>query len=295
MKRLSLLLLLGCAVSSTGLASDDDEARIARLSAEHRALAERMIRFIEHADERYLGRLEALNGDLPTETLTHATDYSDFDVLVTRGPIVEKAGRMISVSKKASPGRGDGELVWGRFYSLDFHPKTPLVGMLHATLVLQFFADGSAGVGGWLDVLPGTRIDADLQELKKLTDAHFAAHNKDPSLYRRLVCKGTHDTIAEFRRQPSCSGVSFYGPPVYRENPGKSYIFIEELFEQFVDSHLDIVERRAEEPFTAADLAAQDKMRKRWLIDQLFSDPFSSKIVPFEVWSLANVPPIIKF
>ena len=34
---------------------------------------------------------------------------------------------------------------------------------------------------------------------------------------------------------------------------------------------------------------------RRWLMDQLFSDPFASKIVPFEVWSAANVPPTIKF
>jgi hypothetical protein len=36
-------------------------------------------------------------------------------------------------------------------------------------------------------------------------------------------------------------------------------------------------------------------MRKRWLVDQLFSDPFASELVPFEVWSLANVPPTINF
>ena len=56
-----------------------------------------------------------------------------------------------------------------------------------------------------------------------------------------------------------------------------------------------ITAERADDPFTAADLAAQDEMRKRWLIDQLYSDPFSSKIVPFEAWSFANVPPVIKF
>ena len=43
------------------------------------------------------------------------------------------------------------------------------------------------------------------------------------------------------------------------------------------------------------DLIAQEKMRKSWLIDQLFSDPFASKIVPFEVWGTANLPPEIKF
>jgi hypothetical protein len=31
------------------------------------------------------------------------------------------------------------------------------------------------------------------------------------------------------------------------------------------------------------------------MIDQLFSDPYASSIVPFDVWSFANMPPIIKF
>jgi len=36
-------------------------------------------------------------------------------------------------------------------------------------------------------------------------------------------------------------------------------------------------------------------MRKAWLVDQLFSDPYARKIVPFEVWSFTNVAPEIRF
>lgn len=75
----------------------------------------------------------------------------------------------------------------------------------------------------------------------------------------------------------------------------RSYEFIEALFERFVDEYFEIVARRASDRYTAEDLARQDEMRKRWLIDQLFSDPFASALVPFEVWSLANVPPVVKF
>ena len=42
-------------------------------------------------------------------------------------------------------------------------------------------------------------------------------------------------------------------------------------------------------------VAAQDAMRKRWLIDQLYSDPYASSIVPYKAWFMANVPPVIKF
>ena len=98
-----------------------------------------------------------------------------------------------------------------------------------------------------------------------------------------------------FRRKPSCSGVSFYGPPVFRDSGEKSYRFIQGMFIEFVDAYFDIIEKRVDDPYNELDLIAQEKMRKSWLIDQLFSDPFASKIVPFEVWGTANLPPEIKF
>jgi len=251
--------------------------------------------FVTRMDEKYFGRVEVLNGGIEFEDRTAATEYSDYDLRVARGDVIEKAGRMLSHGKKLSPGRGDGVLTWSRFFSLDMHPKTPLVGMLHATIVMQMFEDGTVTTGGWLGVMPGAKVDQDLARLKQLTDDYFARHDKEPALYRRLICKGTHDTVSEFRRRPACSGVSFYGPPVYDDDPGASIRFIAGLFDEFVGAYMDIAAERADDPFTAADLAAQDEMRKRWLIDQLFSDPFSSKIVPFDVWTFANVPPVIKF
>ena len=263
--------------------------------AEQLELRAYLDQFIEQMDDKYFAVVEDLNGDIDFEDRQISTEWSDFDLRVARGDVMEKAGRMLAIGKKRSPGRGDGVLTWGRFYSLDMHPKTPLVGMLHATVVMQMFADGSVQTGGWLGVMPGTKIDADLARLKQVADDWFAEHGKDPALYRRLICKGTHDTVSEFRRRPACSGVSFYGPPVYPDDPGASIRFIAGLFDGFVGAYTDITAQRADDAFTDADVAAQDDMRRRWLIDQLYSDPFSSKIVPFEAWSFANVPPVIKF
>lgn len=287
-----LMMLISGAVGAAG-----SDTRLARLPADQQALAQRMQAFIARMDEKNFARIEALNGGGTDEVMTMTSEYSEYDIRVTRGPVMEKAGRMLSAGKKTSPGRAPdmGTLVWGRFYSLDMHPKTPLVGMLHATIVLQFFENGNSSVGGWLDIMPGTRIEEDIEILREIVDAHFAAHDKDSKIYRYLMCKGTEDTVAEFRRKPSCAGVSFYGPPVFRGDTEKSYVFIETLFDQFVAAFLDITENRADDPYTAADLAAQDVMRKGWLIDQLFSDPFASKIVPFQAWFMANVPPVVKF
>lgn len=251
--------------------------------------------FVAKMDEKYFARVERMNGGVEYEDRTASTDHSDYELRVTRGEVMEKAGRMLSQGKKLGPGRGDGTLTWGRFYSLDMHPKTPLVGMLHATIVMQQFEDGSVQVGGWLGVMPGAKVEEDLALLKQLTDDYFAERDQDPALYRQLICKGTHDTVAEFRRKPACSGVSFYGPPVYRGDPDASFRFIAGLYDEFIDAYMDIVEDRADDAYTEADMVAQDNMRRQWMIDQLFSDPYASSVVPFDVWSFANMPPIIKF
>ena len=305
-----VILIQGCSLTQEKDFGNQTQ-RLEQLSVENRLIAEDLIKFIEDSDNKYFSwagcinlNLTAIdnnclskdNGNTADESFQSVTKYSDFDVRVARGPIVEKMGRMISEGKMTSPGRGEERnLLWGRFYSIDVHPKTPLVGMLHATLVLQIFEDGSIGTGGWLDVMPGTRVKSDMNYLKKVTDEYFEENNADPSLYRKLVCKGTEETIAEFRRKPSCSGVSFYGPPVFRESGEKSYRFIKGMYSEFVDAYFETIQKRMNDPYTEEDLLAQEKMRKSWLIDQLFSDPFASKIVPFEVWATANVAPTVKF
>jgi hypothetical protein len=56
-----------------------------------------------------------------------------------------------------------------------------------------------------------------------------------------------------------------------------------------------IVERRMNDPYTDQDLAAQDAMRKNWLEDRFFSDPFTTSVTPYEAWSLYSLPPEVKF
>jgi len=199
------------------------------------------------------------------------------------------------MGKKQRAERGGREIVWSRFYALDMHPRTPLVGMLHAAIVLQFFGDGSSYAGGWLGTMPGTRIEEDMALLKRATDDYFASADVDVTIFRRLVCKGTDDTVPEFRRLPACVGASFYGPPVYRGDTGKTLNFIAGFYDLFVETYMDIVEKRADDPFTDADILAQDKMRKRWFMDQVFSDPYSSVQIPFEVHSFWNAAPVVKF
>ncbi len=275
--------------------ADLEAERFQRLTPDQQAQAQFLKDFVARIDAHAFARVEELNGGAVFEERSGDTEYNEYASRVTKGPVVEKAGGRVSIGKKTAPGRADGVLIWSLFYTLDIHPKTPLVGHLHATIVMQFFEDGRASTGGWVGVMPGARVEQDLDELKQLTDAYFAARDRDPALYRKLICKGTDDTVPEFRRHPACSGVSFYGPPVYRDSSERSIVFITGLYEEFLDAYLDQVALRADDPFTEADVIAQQDMRRRWLIDQLFSDPYATKVTPFEVWTFQNAPPEIRF
>ena len=286
----TLLLMTTAAVFAAA-----DDARLEQLPPEQRELAEWLNVFTDQMDEKYFGRVGKLNDELVFEDRAFSTEWSDHEVRVTRGEVMQKAGRLYAMGKKQRAERGGREILWSRFYAIDMHPRTPLVGMLHAAIVLQFYGDGSSLAGGWLGVMPGTKVDEDLALLKQVTDDYFAGTEVDLSIYRKLVCKGTDDTVTEFRRQPACVGASFYGPPVYRGDTEKSIKFIAGMYDVFVGTYVDIVEKRADDSYTEADLWAQDGMRKRWLIDQLFSDPYSSAQIPFEVHWFWNAAPVVRF
>ena len=296
LKACVVFFTLAYAVFPIATVSAGGHQNLAAVTSEQRELADRFLTFIDQMEKKYFARMEALNGKTIYEYEYMTTDYAEWDMRVARGPVVEKGGRMLGMETKTpphTPGRED--MVWGRFYSLDIHPKTPLVGQIHAVILLQLYADGDSAAMGWLGVMPATKVEEDLQYLKETMDAVFEKHNKDSELYRRLICKGTKDTIAEFRRKPACVGASFYGPPIYRGEPDKSLEFMMDAYEGFTDAYFDTIERRQDDPVTAEDIARQKRMRKEWLVDQLFSDPYASDSVPFAIWSFGNVAPEINF
>jgi hypothetical protein len=138
-------MLLSLLASNIALSADPVDERIKRLPPEQQELAQRMADFIVAMDAKYFTRIEKINGGGEDEGLIKTGEYSDYDIRVTRGPIVEKAGRMLAAGKKASPqgGPDNGELAWGRFFSKELHPKNPQVGLFNPTIGLQFFLNGN--------------------------------------------------------------------------------------------------------------------------------------------------------
>jgi coproporphyrinogen III oxidase len=130
-------------------------------------------------------------------------------------------------------------------------------------------------------------------------DKVYDKHGVDPSPHRRLSKEG-HDEDDPLsvdnskRRKTSMVGGSFYGNPLRAVNE-PNFAFMTEAYETMLDAYLTVVERRANDPYTDADLVAQDEMRRNWLEDRFFSDPYTTSVTPYEAWSLYSLPPNVKF
>ena len=291
--------LLTMAPTSIALAEDDDlfTSDFAGLSGEQKLLAERSLEFLTRMNDMYFSRIDKMNGGSAKESRARSTEYADYNAKAVRGPVIEKGGRLLSSTKK--PTRSfQKQTVWDRFFSVNMHAKSPFVGMVHNAFVIQFYVDGTSSIGGFLDVLPGATPEEDLLFIKEAMDEVYEKHGVDPEPYRALSCKGDDEAAAAtnstYRRKVACIGGSFYLQPMLKVTE-TNFEFMTEAYETFLDSYLTMAEKRADDPYTQEELTTQDAMRLNWFEDRFFSDPYTTNVVPYEIWSLHSLPPIVKF
>ncbi len=266
------------------------------LNEEQRAFAARYLVFLDDMDEKFFGRADRLNGgNRSDEKETMEFGYADYYVRVARGNVIEKIGRMTSrVYEPTSDIQRPTS--FGRYYGIDVHAKSPLMGQVHAAVVLQYYPDGVSTLGGTLNLLKGGARKDDLDYVKRALDAVFEKHGRDPTPFRERVCNmGQEAAKPGFHRKLACVGASFFGFPMM-EVTEENFLFMTEIYETFIASYLDTLERRKNDPYTDEDIALQDAMRRNWFEDQAFGDPYSSGgVTPYEVWGRAYLPPVVKF
>lgn len=259
------------------------------LDAEQAALANNMLRFIEEMDDRHFDLVEKLNGHRNVESKSFQDENADYEIRVARGDVIEKSGFTTSVTKiGVAPYTEDA--IWSRVVTINMHPKTPLVGYLHAFVSFQYNAGGTSSIGGWMDVVPAVHIEEDLAYIKESVDRVFAKFGADPGPYRKAVCSGQ-------RREhlgPACVGVSFYAPP-FLSITDKNLALVNETFAALFDAYAVVLEKRRDQAYTESDLDAQDGMRRRWLEDQMMYDPYAQNVIPHKARSIANYPPSVKY
>jgi len=278
---------------SIGLAEADSAPDTAKLSPEATAFASRTLEFIDKMNGIYFDAAARLNGDgNRLEQRELDTENGHWDTQVARGPVIEKAGRTITVIKKPT---FQADTLWSRYLVLAAHPMSPLVGTMQASFVVEFHKDGNSMVAGMIDVMPAATSDEDLAEIKSAVEVVYQAHGVDGAKYRQRSCVASAEEIdLEHRRKAACVGGNFFGrnPMAVTE---ENFEFMTEIYQTFVESFLAVVEKRQNDAYTEADLALQDEMRRGWLEDRLFADPNTTQFAPWEAWSLYSLPPVVKF
>ncbi len=287
--------LVAAALAARVMAADEAPVNApAALSAEQQALADRMQAFQERTEASIFSRVTKLNGDLALEERVFDYDNAAHTVKVARGKVVEKAGWYVNVTKKAIPPFVP-EPLWSRYVEINVHPTTPHVGMLHATVYVTYLANGKSVLAGYMDYVPGVWHDDDNARLKESLDAVYAKHGADITRFRKQLCESEFGAKKHRDRlKAACVGASLYDPPFMEVNEA-NFALATEAFDAFVGTYFDILGERRRQRYTSADIDERDAMRKRWLEDQLFADTMSMKVVPYEVWSLANQAPAVKF
>lgn len=293
-KALATAALLLASLAATAGAPVAPTAPPASLTAEQQALADRMQAFQDRMEQELLDRIAGENGNAYVTLREFDFENASHRVKVARGPVVEKAGWYTSEQKKGMPPMVPDPL-FSRYMEINVHPATPHVGMLHATIYFTYLKNGAAMLAGYMDYVPGVGHPDDNQRLRQAVDAVFTTHGEDITRFRKELCESAFG--AKHHRdnlKAACVGVSLYAPPMLKiTDHNLDLVF--DSFQAFTNEYFAILDARKGQPATDADRQAQDGMRKRWLEDQMFADTFSRKVVPYEVWSLANLPPTVRY
>lgn len=264
-----------------------DQARVAR----------QMLDFMTGIEGSFWSQVDRLNGVKPgkatVETLVmDPPNNGHYEVRVHRGGVVEKAGVMTVNTHIEKPPFVIGGR-WNRFIEVAVHPKTPLLGMLHATFSVQFSSKGDGNIGATMDMMQAAQSPADLALFDQRVTAVFTRYGMDREKYRGKGCSQKREGPWKYYRPGTCMGVSMYGPDMLADE--KHFALVSELYSTVVDTYLELLDKHKRQRYGADELAAQDAMRRGWLEDQLFWDVLAKNFVPYEAWAAVNAPPVVRF
>jgi coproporphyrinogen III oxidase len=285
----SILALLVLATTARAAGPGDN---FDQLTPEQQVAARKMERFMADVEKEFFAKVEALNGNDTLYQEVVEPGNAHYEIRVTRGPVIEKAAVMTAITQAEKPPFVKGGR-WNRFFEVAVHPKTPKVGMLHATFVVQVGEDGSSNIAGTIDMMKAAQHPEDLDWFRAERDAAFTRHGVDPAKYVVGGCGKPNEGGWKWHRPSTCTGASIFGANL--DVNEQNFDFVADVFRSGMERYFDLLDKRRGESVDAADLQAQDFMRRRWLEDQLFWDVLSKNFVPYEAWAAANAPPVVKF
>ena len=215
------------------------------------------------------------------------TELGLMEVRLYMGKIFEKAGVSYSALRIKLPGT-DIEVDVRVFEILAYmsNPKVPTLA-----ISLRYRANGGEKFMGLCDISPSILIDEDLNYFRDKMKAFSEKHGKNyEDMLKRLnflfTSKHTGKTVLGGR------GIAF-------DLEEDGFDFFKEFGDIFLDTSLEIIRKRKDEPFTSEDRDKQLHDRGKWVEFNLTEDlGFILGVkagVSSEAMNYQTLPPVAKF
>jgi coproporphyrinogen III oxidase len=194
--------------------------------------------------------------------------------ILENGTVFEKAGVNFSSVHGNLPEQfatkiplGSGTSFFATGISLVFHPRSPMVPAVHANF--RYLEKGDAAwFGGGTDLTPYYPYREDAAHFHRVVKQ--ACDNHDESFYPRF--KKWCDEYFTLKHRGEMRGVGGVFFDYLQGNLEKTFSFIQDVGNSFLDAYLPIVERRMNEPYGERERQYQLYRRGRYVEFNLLYD-----------------------
>jgi coproporphyrinogen III oxidase len=246
-----------------------------------------MSSYYSEMTEKALDGYKRINKTDQVEHKTYEVPNATWDVKVVRGKILEKATVTTVSLKTKHPMTGDDT----QFHALQskVYPANPKVPIL--VFIIEHMLAQDDFFSGMMDVISPVPIQEDLNflgaEMKRLAEKH----GED---YEPLRDKGAQIFKLEAWEKPINAGVGIHNP-----TDKERVEMIKEEGQVWLDSYLQVVGKRINEPFTDEDVERMNAIRARILEYYYLGDislPEAMKLgIPLGAINLMLLAPTIHY
>jgi len=239
-------------------------------------LRERTEELFRHLQETICTGLVRADGSAGfAETVwQHAESGGGRTRIMTGGALFEKAGvncsgvTTVLTERLAERMKLRPQEAFATGLSLVLHPASPMVPTVHMNLRYFETADGGAWFGGGLDLTPYYLHEEDARHFHRTLKAVCDRHN--PEWYPQF--KQWCDEYFFLPHRGEARGIGGIFFDYLRDDPEKTFLFVKETGEAFLDAYLPIVERRRNEPWGDREKSWQLIRRGRYVEFNLVYD-----------------------
>lgn len=236
---------------------------------------ERTESYFKQLQENIAAAVEALDGQrFREDSWSRAGGGGGRTRVLENGTVFEKAGvNFSSVHGNLPPEfaakipKGDGTEFFATGVSLVFHAQNPMVPAVHANF--RYLEKGQAAwFGGGMDLTPTYPYAEDATHFHRTLKAACERH--DPEYYPRF--KKWCDEYFFLKHRGEMRGVGGLFFDYLDEDRDKTFAFVQDVGNTFLDAYLPIAKRRMSEPFGERQRQYQLYRRGRYVEFNLLYD-----------------------